>query len=368
MVHGVKRGIFVLAATFAVHAPASAQKFVPFSCQNSFNPDQTIREPVTACGRAVIGRELLIHNADVIRRVTAVSFGVGPAMIEPTGYGDVTQEQAAIPLQQDSSAFVSPAAGSVAAAPAPSWNLWADGKYTWNDSSPAVFDLDGPLYSGMFGIDYKIGSRVTLGVMGSVESSHLKGLGLFPPDIKSDGLGIGPYFGVTLTPNIIWSGNFLYSNVDSSQNAFYHFDSERYQAATAVTGYWFKDTWRFSPSVSLSWSKEYQSENAGLAADETIEAAILSPSVQIGDTLKLSDNATVEPWIGAALDWTFVNRVNDATLGVILDDPTTDLRFQGGVNFGLGSNVQLALTAELGGLLLDNSNTYSGEANLAIQF
>ena len=90
--------------------------------------------------------------------------------------------------------------------------------------------------------------------------------------------------------------------------------------------------------------------------------------MQIGDTIAIKDATTVEPWIGAEVDWEARNRVVDKGLGTILNDPNTDLRLQTGLNFAFGANAQLALTAEISGLLLKDSDTYTAGANFAFQF
>ena len=365
------KAIFTVCGTVAavlVLPSMSHAQALPDNCDPNIDAPSIYNMPAAGCSAAAIGRLILLNQADVIRRVTAVSFGIGPQTMEAAGLTGLTPEEAVQRLDGEGPDVISPTADVVATPPASRFNVWADGKYTWNDSSMAAFDLDGPLLNGQFGIDYKITPRVTLGLMGTYERSHLEGGPVLYPEFKTDGWGLGPYFGVTLTPNIVWSGSFVYSNIDTNQNDTWHYDSDRYQAATAVTGYFYSNTWRFSPSLSVTWSREYQSDNAGVLPDETIETAILSPSLQVGDTLRLGATSTVEPWLGAAFDYTFVNRIEDDLLGTILDDPTTDLRLQAGMNFGLAPNVQLSLIGEMGGLLLDNSNTYSGEANLAIQF
>jgi outer membrane autotransporter protein len=356
-----------LIAGLAMAGPATAQYTRAGSCTPLAVRNQIFGTMAGSCIRALTSQQLLIHDIDVIRRVTAVSFGMGPTSIEAAGLADLTPEEAVARLDEDLPG-VTPAA-DIATTPAPKlFNAWVDGKNTYTDSTPAAFDLDGSLTNLLAGLDVKLGDRVTLGVMGSYETSHYEGIGFPPPDFSSEGWGAGPYFGVTLTPNIVWSGNFLYSSVKSDQNDFFHYESDRYQAATALTGYFYKGTWRFSPSLSLSWSKEQQTETAGFVSDETIETATVGPSLQIGNTLRLGDSATVEPWLGAAYDYTFLNRITDDMLGVILDDPTQDIRLQAGLNFGLGSNMQLAITGEMSGLLVDTADSYSAEANLAIQF
>jgi outer membrane autotransporter protein len=108
-------------------------------------------------------------------------------------------------------------------------------------------------------------------------------------------------------------------------------------------------------------------ETNNLSPDQTVEVGLLTPTLQVGNTLRLSDNATVEPWAGAALDWTFISQVDVEGVGDT-NDPYVDLRLQGGLNFVFGTNMQLSLTGEIGGLIADTIDTYSGEANLAIQF
>ena len=293
----------------------------------------------TACGRSIVNPQFLLHQIDVLRRITSLSLGIGEAAseaVEPAGLGNMTAEEAAARLEGRGEDMIIATADVAPVQVSPKWNLWIDGKYTYIDSTPEVFDLDGPLVNTLGGFDYRLTDRITLGVMGSYEELSLDGSGgIVPPEIDSSGWGIGPYFGVALTSNIVWSGNYLYSEVDSDQNDFFFFDLVRHQASTAVTGYFYKDTWRFSPSLSLAWAEERQEEVNGLTDDQIIETLILTPSLQIGNTMRLSDNATVEPWLGAAFDAVLVNKIDDAALGNVLDDPYEDLRLQAGLELRL---------------------------------
>lgn len=318
----------------------------------------------SGCARALIGRQLLIHNADALARAVANSFHIGPSVIEPAGLDGISAAEAAERLAGGNSLLITPAADVATATPTPKWNAWIDGKYTWNDNAPENFDLDGPLWNGLGGIDYKLTDKITLGLLGSYESSDLDGVGV---ETDSEGWGAGPYLGIVLTDNIVFSANVLGSLVDTRQTGPLHFDSERIQASAALNGYWYKDTWRFTPGVSVSWSKEWMDEKSDAAPDQDVEVALLTPIVQVGNTLRLSESTSVEPWAGAALDWTFINEIEQDGSPDI-DDPNTDLRVQAGLNFGFGGNAQLSFTGEAGGLLLDEIDTYSGEANLAIQF
>jgi hypothetical protein len=362
----VLRVLLVCAAMAASALPAAAQS-VPLACDNLGLLKQRIPQLLTGCARTIIDRQSLIDQSSLLPRVIAESLGMEPDEIEPAGLELLTSDQAQDRLSGGSDIAIAPAA-ETATAPAARWNLWGDGRYSAIDGSAVVSDLDGPLWNAIAGLDYKLTDKFTLGVMAAYESSDLEGSGPLPPALRSEGWGAGPYLGVVLNDNIVFSANLLGSLLDSEQSGGFNFDSQRLQASTGLAGYWYRGTWRFSPAVSLAWSKEWLEETAGLLNDQTVEVAILSPSLQIGNTLTLSGTTTMEPWAGVALDWTFINKSKDAVLGTIVDDPNTDLRLQAGLNFGFGNNIQLALTGEAAGLLLDETDTYSGEVNLALQF
>jgi len=348
----------------ATHGPALAQTQIPQPNCGDFSTDFYSNGLQSGCARAIIGRQLLIHNADALAKAVASSFHIGTSLIEPAGLESISADEVAARLAGGSSLLISPAADVATATPTPKWNAWIDGKYTWNDNSPENFDLDGPLWNGLGGVDYKLTDKITLGLLGSHESSDLDGIGV---ETDSEGWGAGPYLGIVLTDNIVFSANLLGSLVDTRQTGPLRFDSKRIQASAALNGYWYKDTWRFTPGVSVSWSKEWMDEKSDAAPDQDVEVALLTPSVQIGNTLRLSESASVEPWAGAALDWTFISEI-EQTGSPTTRDPNTDLRVQAGLNFGFGSNLQLSLTGEAGGLILDEIDTYAGQANLAIQF
>lgn len=349
---------------------AQAQTREAFDCSTRFffaDGETVFGFEAAACARQTISRQLLINSIDVIPRVVANSLAIGPGHMEPAGLGDLTPEEFGQRLNSGGAIVITPTADvSAAVAPASKWNAWADGKYTYNDNSPAALDLDGPLWNGMVGLDYKLNDKITFGLMGSFESSNLDG---DSADLESTGWGAGPYLGIVLTPNIVFSANLIGSKVSSSQfGSVVDYSSDRIQASSSLTGYWYINTFRFTPGVSISWSKEWIDETSGFALpDQTVETGMLTPSLQIGNTFTLSDAATMEPWLGAALDYTFTNTTKTEGAGT-LKDPYTDLRLQAGFNFGFGSNAQLAITGEVGGLMSNDLDTYSVEANFAYQF
>ena len=353
----------VLLACIVGSAESRAQSAPPVLDCSQLNDNYTDN---TACAKSLLNRQSLINTSTSIRHIILDRFDIGPNQTEPAGLELTDPTDILERLTGSGEISIAPTADVVAPAASPMWNIWIDGKYSWLDDTSAFTNLDGSLINTVVGADYKVTDRLVVGAMGTYETSDLKGL--FSVTQETDGWGGGAYMGLTLTDNLVFSANVLGTSLDTNaNNGAALFDSTRIQTSEAITGYWYSGTWRFSPSLTFAWSKEWQDASAGLNA-QTIETAIISPAVQIGDTIAIKDATTVEPWVGAEIDWEVRNKVVDKVLGTILNDPNTDLRLQTGLNFAFGSNAQLALTGEISGLLLKDSDTYTAGANFAYQF
>ena len=322
---------------------------------------------ITACAKSLLNRQSLINTATSINKVILDRFDIGPNQTEPAGLELNNAKEIAERLSGGRSILVAPAADVAAPAANPMWNVWADGKYSWLDDDTAFSGLDGSLVNAVVGADYKVSDRLILGVMGTYETSDLKGNGILPPTQDTDGWGGGAYLGLTLTDNLVLSATLLGTDLDTDVNGTTSFDSARVQASSALTGYWYSGTWRYSPSLTVAWTKEWQDASGTLNA-QTIETGIISPGFQVGNSISIGGASTIEPWLGAQLDWVGINKVVDDVTGTLLDDPYTDLRLQTGLNFAFGANAQLALTGEISGLLVKDSDTYTVGANFAFQF
>lgn len=311
------------------------------------------------CIGSDLSRMRTIYVPTALQRGLAASFGFGPTAVEPAGLSDVIADD----RLQDSEIQIAPAAAEAAAV---KWNAWGDGRYLYSDYSAAVGNLDGPTWSGIAGLDYKLNDKTTFGILVSLDSTRLDSA---VNDSNSWSIGAGPYLGIVLNDNIVFSANLMGSAVETEQaGGALQFKTGRIQASTGLTGYYYKDTWRFTPGITASWSRDWEVETSNFALpDRVIDVGVLTPSLQVGNTLRLSDTTTVEPWAGVAFDWTFLNHV-DVSGGGSSDDATADLRAQLGLNFSFNNNAQLAITAEASGFLLDDLNAYSISANFAAQF
>jgi hypothetical protein len=326
--------------------------------------NDTLETNITACAKSLLNRQSLINTSTSITNVIMDRFDMGPNQTEPAGLELTDPTDILQRLEGNGNITIAPTADVVAPAASPMWNIWVDGKFSWLNDTAAFTNLDGSLINGVIGADYKVSDRMVLGLMGTYETSDLEGNGVTQ---DTDGWGGGAYMGLSLTDSLVLSATVLGTEFDTDVNGTAEFDSTRIQATSALTGNFYSGTWRTSPSLTVAWSKEWQDASGAFNA-QTIETGIISPGLLIGNSISIGGASTVEPWLGAQLDWVGINKVVDDAVGTILDDPYTDLRLQGGLNFAFGANAQLALTAEMSGLLYDDSDTYTAGANFAYQF
>jgi len=353
-------------------AGAEAQS-VSAQCDGISGVNEPSNSDVTGCLKPVINYHSLIAVSDAVRRVVAGQLVQG-AIAEPEPAGLVLENPAdvAARLAGDGTIKFEPTA-DIPAAPVVQrkWNSWIDGKYSWIEGKSGLDDSEGPLTNAMVGIDYRLSSSVVLGLLGTYETSRLETGGILPTRQKTEGFGGGAYVGVTLTPNIVFSGLATYAAIDTDLDlaSTGSTDSDRVQLSGAFTGYWYFGTTRLSPSVTLAWSKEWQDEySGGFNPAQEFETGVLTGGSVLGHTFALTGATSIEPWLGAFVDYTFINETDTDGLGTKSFDEQADLRLQLGLNLNLAANVQLVLTGETSGLIVDESDTYAGEANLAIQF
>lgn len=360
-------------ATFVISASASAQVIIiPEDDQDGDDCLATLilgeESPVDIdiCGASYTSRTSAIRIIGTVQNVLGQSFGFGPAVVNPAGLANLIADDASDRLSP-SDMVITPTSGDAAdtAAPARPLNVWADGRVLYTDYTKSAGNLDGPTTSLLAGFDYKLNSKLTAGLLLNAESSSLESA---INNLDSTSIGIGPYAGFMLTDNIVFSTSLIGSRINSNQaGGVLRYDTSRIQAAAAVTGYWYKDTWRFTPGAAFTWSKDWEKEENNLTGDRTVAVTLLTPSLQIGNTLQLSDTVTMEPWAGYAVDWTIDNTTDTDGLGKS-SYSNIDLRVMGGLNFGLPGSAQLSITGEAGGLLLHELDSFSIDANLAVQF
>ena len=370
-------GLLICAGVLFLAAPAAAQE-ADDPCE-SLGERQEIEQPelIPACLNPITNRESLLAISHLVHRVIADELlGNGAGTPEPAGLVMNGADEVRVRLARGA-ITVAPAADVTVSAPQRRWNLWADGKYSWIEGEEDISNSDGPLINFTSGLDYKITDSVVFGLLFSYENSELKTSGILSKiGTETEGLGGGAYLGVTLTDHIVFSALVNGTFIDNDYDLFFSTastDSERLQTSGGFTGYYYSsDSWRWSPSLTAAWSGEWiDSYHDSLGNDfgqQKSETAVLSFGNQLGKTFALGDGASVEPWAGAILEYTFLNQTHTDDAEDVDYPETVDLRYQLGLNVNFAENIQLTLTGEAAGFMLDESDTYAGEANLAIQF
>jgi len=266
-----------------------------------------------------------------------------------------------------------PAAGAIAGeafslatnGPAMNWNAWLDTSFVYTDRDHPAASYHGPMFVASLGADRTIGEASVLGLLVNYEyvdfdTSYGPG-----GNLQSDGIGIGAYAGSALTENIVADAMVIFSHLETDVFEFgapYSYDARRVQAAANLTGYWYRETWRFSPLAGLTYSWEDQdgySGNPGV----TLESAVALAGLQIGHTTFIDDVRTVEPWIGVNGEWEFHST---GTSGAPLDE--FDVRVLAGVNTQLSPTVSANIRADVAGIARSDYLVGTIGGQIAVRF
>ena len=299
---------------------------------------------------------------------TAVNRRLAPSQslpgIAPLGYAGTTVLLADAPALLETP--VTPEAPA-----APLWNLWIDGQTSRTDWNDPVAGIEGLLSTVSIGADRTIAERGLIGIMVSGERSDLD-TNENNGSLESRGAGIGVYAGWQISDILVADALLLWkdlSNDVTTPISVGSYDSTRWQAATNLTAYIYRDAWRFSPTIGLSWSNEDQDsyfDSLGFFfPEESLNAFTVTSGLQAGYSISTSSGGAIEPWLGVGLD--YEARREDVPVGA--DDPSRfDLRVNGGVNAQFSDAVSLTLTGEAGALNRSGYATYRGGAQLSVRF
>jgi outer membrane autotransporter protein len=247
------------------------------------------------------------------------------------------------------------------------WNVWSDATVAFADRNIPIAGYDGALATVSLGLDRKIGDRSVLGVLLNFEASDFDTAGSGTYD--NTGYGIGVYGGTALSDHWVADAMVVWKHFDNDLTGPAGpdgFDSERWQAAANITGYWYRDAWRYSPVAGIAWSHEDQDASTFNPA-QTLTTGLASAGLEVGYTTVLDDMRSLEPWVGLTAEWTF----HDSGATVFGPDPDLDeldLRLAGGLNAVLAENFSLSLRADIAGLVRSNFLIATIGAQAALQF
>lgn len=255
--------------------------------------------------------------------------------------------------------------------PAMNWNAWFDSSFVYTDRNHAVSGYDGPMFVASLGVDRAIGEASVIGVLVNTEHVDFDTVG---GSLESHGFGIGIYAGSAITQNIVADAMLIWSQAENDVTNFGatgSFDSNRIQAAANLTGYWYRDAWRYSPTVGLAWSRDEQDAYVDsffvTTPSRTLDSAVAIAGIHVGHTNFIDDVRTIEPWIGVNAEWEFYTSGLGGGVGGAELDPF-DIRLLGGLNAQMSQSVSASLKADVAGLARSDYlvGTFGGQ--IAVRF
>lgn len=255
------------------------------------------------------------------------------------------------------------------------WNVWGDAQASRTKRKDPVGGFDGPLSTVSLGLDYAFPGTGLFGLFGNVEKSDYD-LIQSNGSLKSDGRGLGAYAGVVIGNAVVADAMVVWKQFDNdiaNPVSTASYDSTRWQAAANLTGYWYFDALRFSPTVGINWSRERQdgyTDSAGFAYGKITQSTVAATGgVQVGYRVDTQGGASIEPWLGIGGDWE-ISRPTSDIAAVPPGDKLSrfDTRVSAGVNAQLTPSVTLSFSGEVGGLTRDNYSSVRGGGQLSVRF
>ena len=236
---------------------------------------------------------------------------------------------------------------------APGIDVWVEGHYQrWED------DLGGGDRSGNFGVlyvgaDYLVNPWILVGALVQFDWMDDESK-ILNTDVSGNGWMAGPYMSLKLSEHILFDarGAWGQSNNDVSSLGTYSdsFDTDRWLAKANVTGNWFIERWRVSPSVGVIYVEETQAsyvDSLGSAVDsQSVRIGRLMFGPEFGYAIQRPDGTIVEPHVAFTGMWDF-DKDSSTTVG------------------GLTTSIDDFRVKVEGGLMVRATNGMSGRAALS---
>jgi outer membrane autotransporter protein len=242
------------------------------------------------------------------------------------------------------------------AAPAPSFNMWAEGYAYAFDDETGPFDVDGHSAILYVGADYLVSPYLLIGALAQYDDSE-QDIDTIDGTIDSTGWMAGPYGVLRMNKNLYFQARAAWGGSDTELRlgpdlAKDRFDSDRWLVKGTLLGQWQSGPWQFRPRASIGYIEEDQE-----AYTNSLGVAIPGQKVSIGQAKAGPEvayrfrygNVVLEPSLLVEGIWNF-----DENLGTLkVDDLVSDEEVRARAEAGL-----TILSA--GGMSLGAAFSYDG--------
>lgn len=259
------------------------------------------------------------------------------------------------------------------------FDIWAEGHYSHYKDSEGGFTSDGDFGILYLGADYAVNEWLLIGALVQFDwtEEDIDGADLFG-EIEGDGWMVGPYVGMKLSDQIYFSARAAWGESDNdivlTDSVFGtrrgSFKTDRWLASAELTGNWYYDRLKISPSVKLSYGNENQDSflnSLGLlvsSSDITIGRLTFGP--EFSYNYKTKDGTIIQPQLSIEGIWNFDQDVIVLSNGDTLDYQELRGKIEGGVMVRLPSGTSFRLTGNYDGIGDDDLESYGGQLWVSI--
>lgn len=260
----------------------------------------------------------------------------------------------------------------------PLWSTWVDGNYTHIDDDNARRGFESDQASVSFALDRYLTERILVGLLFNHSDSETRNVSV-PGRSTTENHSPGAYIGVVLSDSIVFDASFLYTFTDNFAEDSVpvvqaRYDSQAWALNANLTGHWYADSLRFSPTVGISYSRArddaYVDSAATALPSVVTRTGTLTFGTTFGYTVALGEMATAEPYVSFEGEWTFEESTSPPRTSATTAPDTRDFDFRiaGGIEFALPHNMTLTLRGDVGGLARKRYRTISAGGQFAIAF
>ncbi len=256
------------------------------------------------------------------------------------------------------------------------FDVWVEGKYTSFRDSRSGGDLDGQFGLMSLGADYVVNPSLLVGVV--VQFDHMQQLSTrVATEVSGHGWMVGPYAALRLSENVFWQGRTAWGQSRNTVSPFLtyvdRFDTDRWLAATSLSGRWTYGAWSFRPSASVAYIEDTSQSYA-----DTFGVVIPSIKASLGQAKAGPEfsyrfefgDAVFMPRVGLQAIWNFAGDTSSVGSGSIGDDAAGPEGVRGRVEFGVTATIKdgvgVDLSGSYDGIGADGYSAVTGRATVRV--
>lgn len=187
--------------------------------------------------------------------------------------------------------------------------FWTQATGSRINVSEDALKMHGNVYSALFGLDRRFGSRYLAGVAVGYEHTDITTAynnGTF----RGDGVNVAPYFGIELSPQWSWdvSAGYGWLKYDVSRNngaISGNYDATRVFASTNLTGSFATGNWRLQPNLGVTWARERSDDYVETGNVAVGAATVTTGRASLGSKIGYAVGDGI-PYLKVSGEWDFI--------------------------------------------------------------